>query len=126
MSEEAAWVPYASSSDRWFHTADAVLAAWASHHIPPEPDARQCRGPLQLQGGSCQGPEVSAHVCFFSAAQRATSTHECGEGRGNPGAALSHYPKLGTSTIVSWFWMLEVQEQGVGRLDSLEASLLSL
>ena len=49
-------------SDRRLHPADAVPAARAPHHVPPEPDAGQRRGPLQLQGGGRQGPEVPAHV----------------------------------------------------------------
>lgn len=48
--------------DRRLHPADAVPAARASRHLPPEPDAGQRRGPLQLQGGGRQGPKVPAHV----------------------------------------------------------------
>ncbi|XP_070339816.1 trinucleotide repeat-containing gene 6C protein isoform X6 [Equus asinus] len=55
--------PLLPQSDRWLDAADAVFAARPSHHVPPEPDSRQRCGPVQLQGGSRQGPEVPAHVC---------------------------------------------------------------
>lgn len=48
--------------DRWFHSAYTVHAARPSYHVPPQPDTGQRRGALQLQGRSCQGSEVPAHV----------------------------------------------------------------
>lgn len=32
------------------------------HHIPPQPDTGKCCSALQLQGRSCQGAKVPAHV----------------------------------------------------------------
>lgn len=85
-----------------FDTAYTVHAARPPHHIPPQPDTGQRCGPLQLQGWSCQGSEVPAHVCLLKSCIKVfgsvafqevlTHTHLCFSSHLHPGVCSGTPP----------------------------------